>query len=222
VQFAELLRELRELLGIDRAGHGAQLLERRLLVFGRHQELGVRNVQIHVVGRGRNGRAVGFQRLVLLAGSLQSERAVEQQIRLFWRTFEPAVGNAQRAVSSTVDPKELAKLAQKFGKLHAFADCIAMLDKAIKGADTADLHVRRAVCRHEQKDDAGAQSDYEAALKLDDKFAPAHYYLAQHVCPTDKKKAAEQFKKAAELGGESELGKKAAELAGKAKAGKCH
>jgi len=127
-----------------------------------------------------------------------------------------------RAVTSTVDPKELAKLAQKFGRLHAFADCIAALDKAIKAADSADLHVRRAVCRHEQKDDAGAVSDYEAALKLDDKFAPAHYYFAQHVCPTDKKKAAEQFKKAADLGGDTDLGKHAGELAVKAKAGKCH
>ena len=127
-----------------------------------------------------------------------------------------------RAVTSTEDPKQLEKLSQKFGKLHAFADCIAMLDKAIKATDTADLHVRRAVCRHEQKDDAGAQSDYEAALKLDDKFAPAHYYLAQHVCPSDKKKAAEHFKKAAELAGETDLGKHAAELAAKAKAGKCH
>jgi Tfp pilus assembly protein PilF len=127
-----------------------------------------------------------------------------------------------RAVATTEDPKELEKLSQKFGKLHAFADCIAVLDKAIKATDTADLHVRRAVCRHEQKDDPGALSDYEAAIKLDDKFAPAHYYLAQHVCPTDKKKAAEQFKKAAELGGDSDLGKHAAELAAKAKAGKCH
>ena len=65
-------------------------------------------------------------------------------------------------------------------------------------------------------------SDYEAALKLDDKFAPAHYYFAQHVCPTDKKKAAEQFKKAADLGGDTDLGKHAADLAVKAKAGKCH
>jgi Tfp pilus assembly protein PilF len=127
-----------------------------------------------------------------------------------------------RAVSTTEDPKELAKLAQKFGRLHAFADCIASLDKAIKATDTPDLHVRRAVCRHEQKDDAGAVSDYEAALKLDDKFAPAHYYYAQHICPTDKKKAAEHFKKAADLGGDSDLGKHAAELATKAKAGKCH
>lgn len=126
-----------------------------------------------------------------------------------------------RAVT-TEDPKQLDQLSQKFGRLHAFADCIAMLDKAIKVVDNAGLHVHRAICRHEQKDDAGAQSDYEAALKLDDKFAPAHYYFAQHICPTDKKKAAEHFKKAAELAGETDLGKRAAELAPKAKAGKCH
>jgi len=125
------------------------------------------------------------------------------------------------AVATTDDPKLLAKIAQKFGRLHAFPDCIAALDKAIKGAESADLHVRRAVCRHEQKDEAGALSDYEAALKLDDKFAPAHYYLAKHVCKTDKKKAAEHFKKAAELAGNDDIGKRAKELAEKAKAGKC-
>jgi tetratricopeptide (TPR) repeat protein len=126
-----------------------------------------------------------------------------------------------RAAATTSDPKQLEKLAQKFGRLHAFADCIAVLDKAIAAADGANLHVRRAVCRHDQKDDAGALSDYEAALKLDDKFAPAHYYLAKHVCPTDKKKAALHFKRAAEIAGSDDIGKKAAELAAKAKAGKC-
>jgi Flp pilus assembly protein TadD len=126
-----------------------------------------------------------------------------------------------RAVSTTDDPKLLEKLSQKFGRLHAFADCIAVLDKAIKASDSANLHVRRAVCRHDQKDDAGALSDYEAALKLDEKSAPAHYYLAKHVCPTDKKKAATHFKRAAELAGNDDIGKRAAELATKAKAGKC-
>ena len=126
-----------------------------------------------------------------------------------------------RAVSSTEDPKLLEKLSQKFGRLHAFADCIAVLDKAIKSADSANLHVRRAVCRHDMKDDAGALTDYQAALKLDDKFAPAHYYLAKHVCPKDKKQAAEHFKRAAELAGSDDIGKKAADLAAKAKAGKC-
>jgi len=126
-----------------------------------------------------------------------------------------------RAVSTTDDPKLLDKLAQKFGRLHAFADCIAVLDKAIKASDSAGLHVRRAVCRHDQKDEAGALSDYEAALKLDEKFAPAHYYLAKHVCPSDKKKAATHFKRAAELAGSEDIGKRAAEFATKAKAGKC-
>jgi tetratricopeptide (TPR) repeat protein len=127
-----------------------------------------------------------------------------------------------RAVSATTsDPKQLEKLSQKFGRLNAFPDCIAVLDKAIKAADTANLHVRRAVCRHGQKDDAGALSDYEAALKLDEKFAPAHYYLAKHVCPTDKKKAATHFKRAAEIAGNDDIGKRAAEMASKAKAGKC-
>jgi len=126
-----------------------------------------------------------------------------------------------RAVSTTDDPKLLEKLSQKFGRLHAFADCIAVLDKAIKVSDSANLHVRRAVCRHDQKDDAGALSDYEAALKLDEKSAPAHYYLAKHVCPTNKKKAATHFKRAAEIAGSDDIGKRAADLAVKAKAGKC-
>jgi tetratricopeptide (TPR) repeat protein len=126
-----------------------------------------------------------------------------------------------RAVSTTDDPKLLEKLSQKFGRLHAFADCIAVLDKAIKVSDSPNLHVRRAVCRHDQKDDAGALTDYEAALKLDEKFAPAHYYLAKHVCPTDKKKAATHFKRAAEIAGNDDIGKRAAEMATKAKAGKC-
>src|SRR5450432_2755833 len=116
-----------------------------------------------------------------------------------------------RAVSSTEDPKLLEQLSQKFGRLHAFGDCIAVLDKAIKNADSANLHVRRAVCRHDQKDDAGALGDYQAALKLDDKFAPAHYYLAKHVCAKDKKKAAEHFKRAAELAGDTDIGKHASE-----------
>ena len=126
-----------------------------------------------------------------------------------------------RAVSATEDPKVLEKLSQKFGRLHAFADCIAVLDKAIKSTDQANLHVRRAVCRHDQKDDAGALADYEAALKLDDKFAPAHYYLGKHLCKTDKAKAAAHFKRAAELASGDDIGKRAAEMAVKAKAGKC-
>jgi tetratricopeptide (TPR) repeat protein len=142
----------------------------------------------------------------LLIGAKEDDRALEQL----------------RAVSaSTTDPKALDKLAQKFGNLKAFADCIAVLDKAIKSSDVAPLHVRRAVCRHGQKDDAGALSDYEAAIKLDDKFAPAHFYLGMHQCPTDKKKATAQFKRVIELAPSSDFGKRSTDMLGKVKAGKC-
>ena len=127
-----------------------------------------------------------------------------------------------RAVSAaTDDPKLLDKLGQKFGGMKAFADCIAVLDKAIKASDIAPLHVRRAVCRHGQKDEAGALGDYEAALKLDDKFVPAHYYLGMHVCAKDKKKATAQFKRAVELAPASDFGKRSADMLLKVKAGKC-
>ena len=135
---------------------------------------------------------------------------------------EPKALEQLRAVSaSTSDPKELDKLGQKFGTLKAYADCIAVLDKAIKQSDIAPLHVRRAVCRHSQKDEAGALSDYEAALKLDDKFVPAHFYLGMHQCPTDKKKATAQFKRAIELAPNSDFGKRSTEMLTKVKAGKC-
>ncbi len=86
------------------------------------------------------------------------------------------------------DPKLLEKLSQKFGRLHAFADCIAVLDKAIKASDSANLHVRRAVCRHDQKDDAGARATTKPPSSSTRNSPPAHYYLAKHVCPTTRKK----------------------------------
>src|SRR5262249_2207761 len=42
-------------------------------------------------------------------------------------------------IPPTDDPKLLAMLSQKYGRLHAFGDCIASLDKAIKAKDSADL-----------------------------------------------------------------------------------
>ncbi|HEY2405304.1 MAG TPA: tetratricopeptide repeat protein [Polyangiaceae bacterium] len=124
-------------------------------------------------------------------------------------------------VANTDDPKLLAALSVKFGRLHAFGDCISALDHAIKIKDSADLHVRRAVCRHDAKDAAGAVDDYKAALKIDDKFAPAHYYLGKQLCKTDKKQALEHLNKAAQLAANSDIGKRAKESADKAKAGKC-
>jgi len=99
-----------------------------------------------------------------------------------------------KAASDTDDVSTLAALSLRFGRLKAFADCVAVLDKAIKIKPNPDLHTRRGVCRHDAGDDPGALADYEAALKLNGNFAPAHYYLGQHLCGTkDHKRALESF-----------------------------
>lgn len=111
---------------------------------------------------------------------------------------EEAVAELRKALSSE-DPTLLAAAARQFGLNKAFSDCVAALDKAIKLKSSADLLVRRGVCRHEVKDDAGAQADYQAALAVDGNFAPAHYYMGMHLRTKDKKKALEHLDKAATL-----------------------
>jgi len=99
-----------------------------------------------------------------------------------------------KAVSDTQDVPTLAALSLRFGRLKAFPDCVAVLDKAIKIKPNPDLYTRRGVCRHDAGDDPGAQADYEEAIKLNTNFAPAHYYLGEHLCNTkDKKRALEEF-----------------------------
>lgn len=99
------------------------------------------------------------------------------------------------------DAETAGKVANLFGKLKAFPECIAVLDKSISDEATADLHVRRGACRHGNKDGKGAQEDYEAAIGLDANFAPAHYYLGRHLCSTGaKKKGRESLEQAAKIG----------------------
>ena len=127
----------------------------------------------------------------LLAQAGQRDQAVAQLAR----------------VKEASDVRLLAAAGNLFGKLKAFPECVAALDKAIAVKAAPGLHVRRGVCRHELKDDAGAKKDYDAAVALDAKFAPAHYYLGQHLKAAGKKKEAKAaFKKAAELGGDKGVG----------------
>jgi tetratricopeptide (TPR) repeat protein len=123
---------------------------------------------------------------------------------------EPALAQLKKVTLSD-DPQVLAAAANVFGQLKAFGECIAALDKAIgkvgKNKQAATLHVRRGVCRHELKDDAGAKSDYDAALALDADFAPVHYYLGMHHRAAGKKKEAiAAFQRAAKLAGDQGVG----------------
>jgi Flp pilus assembly protein TadD len=124
-----------------------------------------------------------------------------------------------RAVK-TDDPQLLAAASQLFGKLKAPADCVAVLDRALKSSPTAALQVRRGVCRHEAGDDAGAQADYEAALTLEPRFAAAHYYLGMHFKEkADKKNASLHLQKAIELDPEGGVGKRAKQALDQVKRG---
>jgi Flp pilus assembly protein TadD len=120
----------------------------------------------------------------------------------------PALEQLKKA-AETDDPRLLAAAAHLFGRLKAPAECIAALDRAMKSKPSAELHVRRGVCRHDAGDKAGAKADYEAALKLDANSAPAHFYLGMHLRGENKKAAAEHLKKAAELGKGDNLSKAA-------------
>ena len=128
--------------------------------------------------------------------------------------------SGHRRQQSPDDPKIAAAVATQFGKLKAFSDCVGALDKVIKSKPAPDLYVRRGVCRHEMNDEAGAKTDYDAALKLDPNFAAAHYYLGKHLqSKGDKKGALAELEKAAQLGGDSALGKFARKEADELKGG---
>jgi Flp pilus assembly protein TadD len=152
-------------------------------------------------------------------GAATKARPDDAQLRIAYAEYLAGAGKRDdaltelRAIQNVDDPTLLAALGVRFGRLKAFPDCVAALDKAIKLKDSADLHTRRGVCRHDFGDDAGAQADYDAALKLDANFAPAYYYLGRHLEKKDKKKALEALEKAQKLDPLGPIGKQAKEAA---------
>jgi Flp pilus assembly protein TadD len=160
---------------------------------------------------GKKDEAVGAY------GAAVKARPDDPQLRIAYAELLAASGKRDealselRAVQNVEDPTLLAALGVRFGRLKAFPDCVAALDRALKLKDAPDLHVRRGVCRHDFGDDAGAQADYDAALKLDANFAPAHYYLGRHLEKKDKKRALEELEKAQKLDPSGPIGKQAKE-----------
>lgn len=123
-----------------------------------------------------------------------------------------------RKIERVEDPALAGAVANLNGKLGAFAECVAVLDQALKVKPSADLHVRRGVCRHGLKDDAGAEADYRAAIEIDAGFAPAHFYLGQHLKGAgNKAQACAALRKAAELGGSAGVGVAAKKALGELK-----
>jgi Flp pilus assembly protein TadD len=117
-----------------------------------------------------------------------------------------AVAEAKAVVDSE-DVAVLASVGRLLGKLKAFDECIAALDRAVQKKDVAELRVQRGICKHGKKDDKGAEADFTAAVASDPKFAPGHYYLGQHKrAQGDTKAAKAELEKAAALDPNGPLG----------------
>lgn len=124
-------------------------------------------------------------------------------------------------LASTTDPKLSQAVANLYGRLKAFNECVAALDVPLKNKPTADLYIRRGVCKHELDDEAGAKADYDAALALDPKSAAAHYYLAMHYREKgDKKQALSHLASASEIGKGTPVGEAADRALAEMKPGK--
>jgi tetratricopeptide (TPR) repeat protein len=88
-------------------------------------------------------------------------------------------------------------------------DCVRAFDKALKiKATNPDWFVRRGRCKHALEDEAGASADFEAAIKVDASFAPAHLYLGvSAIAQNNRLKASLELAKAEKLGGDGPVGK---------------
>jgi len=174
------------------------------------------NMAFALLGKGdKTGALAEFDRSVRVVGDNAGLRLAYGELLLETGNKAKAAGELHGALAAAgSDRAMLASIARLLGAAGAFADCVSGFDKAIAAGDDAELRVRRGVCRHELKDEPGAKSDFEAAIKLSPKFAPAHYYLGQSLLAAgNAAQAAKEFEAAAAAGQGTELGKRAKEQA---------
>jgi len=159
------------------------------------------NRAIALSGAGKNEEALGAYDKAVKAAPDNLELRYEYAQVLAQSDKKTKAIDELRQVIQSPDPAVVGAAANLLGRLQAYAECIAGLDRALKAKPNPDLYVRRGACRHGMNDDAGALADYKAALDADANFAPGHYYIGRHYQAMGKKKEAkEHLTKAAELG----------------------
>jgi tetratricopeptide (TPR) repeat protein len=121
------------------------------------------------------------------------------------KELDKAAEQLKKALAGLKDDAPLlVTVGRMLGGSKAFGDCVTAFDRAIKlKATDPEWFVRRGTCRHEVKDETGAQDDFKAAIKVDPKFAAAHYYLGLSLLGEHKRAGAiASLEKAAALGGD--------------------
>lgn len=134
------------------------------------------------------------------------------QLLLEHKERDKAGEQLKKALASTgEDAPMLATVGRLLASSGAFEECVKAFDRAIAvKKDEAEFFVRRGTCKHELKDEKGAQADYEAALKVDPQFAAAHYYLGLSLLlGKERDRGLKELEHAAELGADTAIGKAA-------------
>jgi tetratricopeptide (TPR) repeat protein len=170
------------------------------------------NMAVALRGKGDPQRAAAeYERAIKVAGD-------NAELRFAYGSMLVELGNKPKAIEqlraalakASGQRALLASIGRMLGAAGAFGDCVSALDQAVALGDDAELRVRRGLCRHSLRDEAGARSDFETATKLDPKFAPAHYYLGEALIGAgNHAQALKEFDAAASAGPQTDLGKKA-------------
>jgi Tfp pilus assembly protein PilF len=84
----------------------------------------------------------------------------------------------------------LAGVGHEMRLLREVNGCIQALDRAIGQKDAAELRFERGLCKLGQKDNAGAITDFQAAVASDSKAPLPHYWLGFAFANADKSKDA--------------------------------
>ncbi len=182
--------------------HGLLLTNKAIALAGAGKKAEALKAYARAVAATPDNLELRYEYAQALAADGQKEKAVEQL----------------REVVTSTEPAVVGAGADLLGQLHEYSECIAGFDRALKAKPDPYLYVRRGVCRHGMKDDAGALQDYQAALDLDANFGPAHYYLGRHYLAAGKKREArEELQKAAQAGAGTPLEAAAKKALGEAR-----
>lgn len=172
------------------------------------------NMGYALQGQGQLALAVQHYRAALeKTDSAETRLALAQALSSLQRSQEAVKELRLVASDPALDPAMLATLGQELGRLGAYAECIAVMDRAIEQRRAAPLHAQRGLCRHGLGDEQGAKADYLRAVTVDPSYAPGYYLLGrQFLVEGNTQQAIEAFEACAGIAPDSRC-KHAAEQA---------
>ncbi len=124
---------------------------------------------------------------------------------------DEAGAHYEKALDGFVEELDtLVVIAHRLGKTKRYEACVKAFSVAIElDKDEPGFLLHRGLCRHGLGKLDKERADYQAAIALDEKFAPAWYYLGMSYVETEPKKAKDALNKAVEHGGTTDVGKRA-------------